>query len=278
MRNRYQKFILIYLLFLFVYWIALQISGLQISNYNFGYSFLFSLVPLIGGVLGMVKSKIWGRLKSTLGKGIFFTSFGLFLWGSGSMVWSYYNFVEQIAAPYPSLADFGFAPSIFFWIIGSWYLAKASGAFYALKKNRLAQIFASLSFVGLSTLAYYMLVIVARGGVVVPEGETPLKVVLDIAYPLGDFLALVLAFLVYTLSSKYLGGLYKSAIASILIGLGIMYFADFSFSYTTTNGTFFVGSWVDLLLTLGLFFMTFGILGFSTKPQSKIPNKHEDQK
>jgi len=267
MKNKPQKLLVAYLGLLAVYWVFLHMSMLKTSNYNFLYSFLFSLIPLIGGITGMLKSDIWGKLKSSLGKAIFYTSFGLFLWGAGSMVWSYYNFVEKIAAPYPSLADFGFAPSIFFWAVGAVYLSKASGARFGFKNSHFAKAFTFIVPPLILGASYYLLVRVARGGVLVPVGETPLKLILDIAYPFGDFIALTLASVILGLSFKYFGGYFKPSIVSWLAGLAVMYFADFAFSYTTTNATFFNGSWVDGLLTVGLFLMTFGILGFATKPK-----------
>ena len=41
-----------------------------------------------------------------------------------------------------------------------------------------------------------------------------------------------------------------------------MTIADAVFSYTTTVGTFYNGQFGDLLLTTGLFLLTFGALGF----------------
>jgi hypothetical protein len=78
----------------------------------------------------------------------------------------------------------------------------------------------------MQTLSYYVLVVVARGGVLVPEGETMLKYILDIAYPLGSFLALTISAIVSGLSFKYLGGRYLYDIYSILLGLAVMTFAD----------------------------------------------------
>ena len=262
--NLYQKVFSGYLLFLVIYWVILFQSGEKTSFYNLLYSFLFSLVPLIGGLIGMFKSKIWGRFKSAVGKAIFFISLGLFLWGSGSMVWSYYNFFLGEPAPYPSLADLGFAPSIFFYGLGAIFLAKATGAKYGLRNN-FAKVFVTLAPLVLLAFSYYLLVTVARGGVLVPEGETGLKTILDLAYPLGDFLALTIAVIISGLSFRYLGGRYLFDIISILLGLAVMTFADAVFSYTTTVGTFYNGQFGDLLLTLGLFFITFGVLGFCSK-------------
>lgn len=214
----------------------------------------------------MFKSRLWGGLGSALGRAIFFISLGLFLWGCGENIWSYYNFVLSVPAPYPSVADIGFAPSIFFWLLGVANLAKSTGATYAFKKNVNAKGLAVLLPISLLIPSYFIQIVVARGGTLVPSGETFLKVVLDIAYPFGDFLALTLAALVFLLSYKHIGGMYRAAVSFILLGLAVMYFADSVFSYTTTKGTYYNANWGDLLLTLGLFFLTYGILAFATKP------------
>src|SRR4051812_40014849 len=169
-KNIYQKLALAYLLLVLAYWVVLHIHGSKTSNYNYFYSFLFSLTPLIGGLIGMWRSSIWGRLKSSTGKAVFFVSLGLFLWGAGSMIWSWYNFVPKVSAPYPSLADIGFAPSIFFWGLGVWFLSKASGARFAFKNSRKARFFAILVPIIAIAASYYLLVTVARDGVIVPSG------------------------------------------------------------------------------------------------------------
>lgn len=267
--NLYQKIILfVYLIVLFI-WTYIQVTKSVANEINYIFSFVFGLIPFFGGLLGMYIALGWGGFKSIVGKAIFFFSLGLFLWGFGENIWSFYNFFRNQPAPYPSLADLGFAPSIFFWIIGMSYFARASGALHVLKKSVKAKIFVAITPILLLVVSYYLLVNVARNGVLVPAGESTLKVILDIAYPLGDFLALTLALIVTTLTTKYLGGYYRVAIASMLAGLTLMYFGDFSFSYTTTIGSFYNGNWGDLLLSAGTFLMTFGILGFYSRPGAK---------
>lgn len=261
MINRYQKILILYFVLVVIFWATLFFNHQTSGIYNFLYSFLFSLIPLLGGLLGMFGSKIWGGLNSHIGKAIFFLSLGLLLWGAGSMVWSYYNIVAQIDMPYPSLADLGFAPSIFFYGLGGFYLSKATGAKFGLR-NKAAKLFVTLAPLIILAVSYYILVVVARGGVLVPDGESLLKTVLDIAYPLGDFVSLTIAIIVSGLSFKYLGGKYLPDIVAILIGLAVMYVGDFVFSYTTTVGTFYNGNYGDLILTIGLFLLTFGALGF----------------
>ncbi|TSC86861.1 MAG: Membrane protein [Microgenomates group bacterium Gr01-1014_7] len=262
--NVYQKVSLAFLVFLVVFWVLLFNSGSKEGFYNYLYSFLFGLIPLIGGFIAMVKSRMWGGFGSAVGKAVFFIGLGLFCWGFGETIWSYYNFFLGEPAPYPSLADLGFAPSIFFYGLGTVYLAKATGAKYGLRNN-FAKVFVALAPIILLGISYYFLVVIARGGVLVPLGETPLKIVLDIAYPLGDFLALTIAVIISGLSFQYLGGKYLYDIISILAGLAVMTVADAVFSYTTTVGTFYNGQFGDLLLTTGLFLLTFGVLGFCSK-------------
>src|SRR3989442_1751801 len=127
------------------------------------------------------------------------------------MIWSFYNFFLHTAAPYPSLADFGFAPSIFFYGLGTYYLSKVTGAKFGLR-SKVSKFFVIVAPFIIFALSYYILVTVARGGVLLPQGESLLKTILDIAYPLGDFLALTIAIIVSGLSFKYLGGRYTSDI------------------------------------------------------------------
>jgi hypothetical protein len=276
--NSFQKVLTVFFIVIAFFWAALFATKTKSGNLNYWYSFLFGLIPLFGGLVGMAKSSIWGGLKSTLGRAIFFISLGLLLWGLGETIWSYYNFFKGVAAPYPSLADLGFGPSIFFWILGTAYLAIASGAWFALKKNKWAKILTIIVPLALLIPSYYIQVKLARGGTLVPESEPPLKLALDIAYPLGDFLALVIASIVFGISYRYFGGYYRKAIVSILFGLAVMYCADSIFAYTTTKETYYNANWGDLLLSIGVFLLSWGVLAFASKPSSSLNKESVDPK
>jgi hypothetical protein len=105
--------------------------------------------------------------------------------------------------------------------------------------------------------------VIARGGMIINHVDSKIKVFLDILYPFSGFINLTLAIIISGLSFNYLGGKFKYDVISILLGLSIMFVADFIFSYTTTIGTYYSGNFGDLMLTLGLFFITYGVLGFS---------------
>lgn len=259
--NTPQKLTTGFYVLLVVFWLVLFVTGTKEGFYNYLYSFLFGLIPLAGGLLAMISAKRWGGFTSAIGKAVFFIGLGLFLWGGGETIWSYYNFFLNEPAPYPSLADIGFAPSIFFYGLGAIYLSKATGAKYGLR-NPYAKAFAVIAPIVIFAISYYVLVTIARGGVLVPVGETSLKVVLDIVYPLGDFLAFAIAVVVSGLSFKYMGGRYALDVSAILLGLFVMFIGDSIFSYTTTTGTFYNAQFGDLVLTTGLFLLTYGVIGF----------------
>ncbi len=252
---------------LVVLWAVLFFTGTTEGFYNYFYSFLFGLIPFFSGIVAMKASWMWGGFKTAIGKAVFFIGLGIFLWGCGENIWSYYNFFMGVPAPYPSLADLGFAPSIFFYGLGAFYLSKVTGAKFGLR-NVYAKIFVVVAPLVLLALSYYAFVILARGGVLVPEGETALKTILDIAYPFGDFVGVTLAAVISGLSFRYMGGRYTLDIVAILLGLAVMTAADFIFSYTTTVGTYYNGNFGDLMLTTGLFFLSFGVLGFTKIKES----------
>lgn len=265
--NTLQKVSLVSFGFLVAFWILLFITGTTEGFYNYLYSFLFGLIPFCAGIIAMNSSRVWGGFKTAIGRAVFFIGLGIFLWGCGENIWSFYNFFMGIPAPYPSIADIGFAPSIFFYGLGAFYLSSVTGAKFGLR-NLYAKVFVLVAPIVLLSLSYYAFIIVAREGVLVPEGETALKTILDIAYPLGDFIAVTLAAVISGLSFRYMGGRYTLDIVTILLGLAVMTVADFIFSYTTTVGTYYNGNFGDLMLTTGLFLLSFGVLGFSKIKES----------
>jgi hypothetical protein len=256
-----QKVCLSFFIILVLFWSTLFFLGIKEGFYNYLYSFLFGLTPLVAGLVAMFRSKIWGGLKSSIGKATFFIGLGIFVWGCGELIWSYYNFFLQEPAPYPSWADLGFAPSIFFYGLGAAFLASATGAKFGLR-NKIAKAFVILAPFVILAFSYYIIIDVAREGFLVAAGDPVLKTILDIAYPLGDFVALTIAVIISGLSFQYLGGKYKYDIYFILAGLGVMFIGDTVFSYATTVGTYYNANFGDLLLTTGLFFLSFGVLGF----------------
>lgn len=266
--NTFQMFLTIYLVFLVVFWIGLISSGLKTSNWNYIYSILFSLVPFIGGFVGFILSGP-RRSFSNIGKAVFFISLGLFSWGSGSMIWAGYNFFQNLSVPYPSLADLGYFPAYFFWITGIIYLSRATGAKFELKQKKSKFFLLVIPFI-IITLSYYFLLFLIKRSYVI---DNYVKIFFDLAYPSMDIVILTIAVIIFGLSVNFFGGKYKLSIFAILCGFTSMYFADFTFSYTTSLNIYFNGDFGDFIFTIALYLMTWGTLSFYLTPKKISSHK-----
>jgi hypothetical protein len=261
--NKYTSFLLGFFLLNIIYWIGIQTSNIKTLPINLLFSFSTAVLAFVGGVMGLFVSRHWGGRKSAVGKAIQLMSIGTISWSLGNFVWSYYTFFLHTDIPYPSLADVGYISAVPLWMIGVFYLSKATGAKYSLKKKS-GQFYLIILPIITFVISYYLLVTVARGGQITSGGGF-LKTFFDFAYPLGDVIIITIALLMYGLSFRYLGGNYKWPVLITLIGYLVMFSADFTFSYTTTIGTYYNGSYPDMLFAAAMFVISFGINSFDAK-------------
>lgn len=217
-----------------------------------------AIIPLVGGILGLKNSTAWGGWKSIMGRGSLFLSLGLIAWASGMVAWNYYIFFTDIEIPYPSLADVGYVLGLLCFVIGIPILSKAVGVKFALR-NRQGKVLLFVIPIIVIIISVYLLINVARGGVLVNSSESYLKLFFDLLYPLGDVVILTATSLVYFLSKNLLGGRYKVPILVLLAGFLMFYISDFMFSYTTTLGTYFNGHLVDFLFTTTMFVLSLSL-------------------
>lgn len=265
--NGAQKHAAWYVGAMIIFWLILASTHTTSGTFNYFFSFAMSLLPFLGGIFAIVSIKDSKENKGFIHKGILFGGIGLFLWGCGEIIWSYYNFVQGVAAPYPSFADLGFAPSVFFYCIGTIYLARAAGADFGLQR-KYAKFFIVFASLVMFAFSYYVLIVIARQGVLVTPGDPLLKSIFDLAYPIGDFVSLTAAVVLSGLSFSFIAKEYRLAIISVLGGLAIMFVADSVFSYTTSIGNYYNGNFGDLIFTIGLFLLSFGFFGFLPKTEN----------
>lgn len=234
-----------------IFWVSIarnpehEVAGLYMQ-------LLLFVVPFIGSLVGFHNSKRWGGLKSSLGKAVGFISAGVFSWSIGMLFWCYYIFIAQIEIPYPSLADAAFILSWPLWAIGILFLSKATGVRFALREMSGKVLLGIVPVVAIA-LAYYLLVPIARGGVLEFDTLDKWKLFFDLFYPIGSAVILTLTLTFFSLSSGFLGGRYRAPITVLTLALLVNFFADIMFSYTTTNETYYNGSFVDMLFVTGMF-------------------------
>jgi hypothetical protein len=253
------KITLVLFIGLFFWWIYLQIFNKgDFSLQNQIFSALYGSIALCGGIIGFQIAKKWGGLKSVIGKAISFLSFGLLAQVFGQITYSFYTFFFKIEIPYPSLGDLGYFGSIILYSIGLLYLAKATGVIFKLKnlKNKLVTLVvpAVLLFV-----SYWIFLKDYQF-----DWKSPLKILLDFGYPLGDAFYISIALLIYYLSRGILGGIMKSKIIFLLFALLIQFLADYSFLYMSYYGEMHPGSVNDFIYLLAYYFMTISLIEFLT--------------
>lgn len=261
--NIYSSFLVGFFVLMLIYWQGLQMSHTTDLPINLGYSFSTAVLAFFGGVFGILISRRWGGVKSAVGKAVLLMSLGTLVWSLGNFVWSYYIFFLHTEIPYPSLADIGYSLAVPMWVAGVYFLSQATGARFTLRKARGRMMLVVLPVLA-ALVSYYFLFVVARGSSMEVEGGL-LKIFLDFYYPIGDWIILTVSFLLFGLSWEYLGGRFRLPVFILLIGFVFMFMADFSFSYTTTVGSYFNGSYPDLLFATALFVMGFGINSLDTK-------------
>lgn len=234
-----------------------------------------AVIPFVGGILGLQNAIAWGGKKSVMGRSSLFLSFGLITWASGMVAWNYYIFFTNIEVPYPSFADVGYVLGLFCFVMGISILAKAVGVKFALR-NIQGKILLFVIPVVVSMISIYLLIDIARGGVLFDPSTGYLKLSFDLLYPLGDVVILTVTTLIYFLSKNILGGAYKTPVLVLFTGFCIFYISDFMFSYTTTIGTYFNGHLVDFLFTTAMFVLSLGLSMLSSNRNGNAISQRYD--
>lgn len=229
-----------------VTWAAIYFSHTVAKQVNYWWQVGMGLSALLFAVFGILTSAKWSWLKSGVGRGVFFSSLALFMWGVGQMGWSYFLFVNpNVQSPPSHLLDIADFSAIPLWFIGILMLYKATGARYGLRHTR-NKLIVALIILFMSVLSWYLLVDVARGGTSYFK-EPFWEQFFDLGYSIGDAVIATIAIGIYLLSRKLLGGRFKLPILVILAGFILLYFADFLYSYLAGNNTYYNGDLADLL-------------------------------
>ncbi len=235
-------------------------SGLQMQ-------LLLFLIPFIGAIVGFCNAKRWGGLKSSLGKAVGFVSAGTLFWAIGMLIWCYYIFIAKVEIPYPSFADAAFILSWPLWTLGVLHLSRATGVKFALKKTSGKVLLFIVPLIAMA-LAYYLLVPLARGGVIELDPTNAWKLFFDLFYPIGSAVIFALTLTFFSLSSGFLGGKYRTPILVLMLAFLVNFFADITFSYTTTNETYFNGYYPDMLFATGMFLFSLSLVLMSPRGEA----------
>lgn len=233
------------------WWALLFFTNTRGQYINYWWQVFMGITALLYALLGILTAAKWGWLKSGVGRGIFFISLGLMMWGLGQLGWSWYLFADPSIEAVPShIPDYIYFSALPLWFFGILELSKSTGARYGLKKTS-GKILVLLLSIIMVILSWYFLVEVARGGMgYFNQGQDFITTFFDLGYSIGDAIMLTIVFAIFGLSWKILGGRFRVPIVTILSGFLLLYFADFSFSYFNGKGEYFNGNTTDLFFFL----------------------------
>lgn len=237
-----------------VWWATIYYRGLVEGTENDTFTLVYALLPLWGGIIGLVTAKRWGGIKSVLGKSLIMFSLGLLGQFFGQALYSYYIYILGIDDPYPSIGDIGFFSTGFFYIYGLVLLARAVGIKFSLQGIwKKAQAFI-IPLVILATS--YNLFLSGYSF----EDASLINVILDFGYPIVNAVYVSIAILVFLLSRKTLGGIMRGPLLILIVALILEYVADSMFDYQINNDLWYVGGTNDFTYLLAYGLMAFSLI------------------
>jgi PAS domain S-box-containing protein len=156
-------------------------------------------------------------------------------WGIGEVVWSVYEVGLRVRVPFPSAADAGFLLAIPFAVAGVFAFTSAPSRLTTRGEALLAGAIVALSLL-------FVAWAIGLGNVYDLSSASPLARLIGLAYPVGDIITITVLVLALRRARRTELG----RMLLLLGGLAAAAFADSSFAYLTTSGSYgAVGRLVD---------------------------------
>jgi hypothetical protein len=262
-----------------VWWVVINytnggnVEGAVRDNYTDTYS----IIALLGSIVGVTIAKKWGLLKSIFGKTLFYFSIGLLLQFFGQFTYALYFRIGHIELAFPNIGDLFYISTSFAYILAVYYLLKV----VIIKKGIFTPrwvLITSLAATGvlawLSYISFLNLAIQDERGLIYQ--------VLNVAYPLVQAFYFILGFIALMQSKRLSGGKLFRPVSFILLALFVQYLADFTFLYTSYHQAWEAAGTNDLIYVLAYGFMIVAIImvdrvRISTTPQQTSKNEIEQE-
>lgn len=197
-----------------------------------------------------ISRRIWG-----------FFALGILLWTVAEAVWAYYELILMVETPYPSAADF-------FWVLGYLPLFLGLATRYktldvTVDPRRKLTILTFVALLFLITVYFVFIPIISEF-----DQQRLVESLLNIFYPTGDLVLLVLTSLVFFSMGE---GRFALTWRFILSGFLIMSVADLVFSYLSWYGLYHpdgstnvISILVDFAYLLSYTLLSLGIYAYNT--------------
>lgn len=219
---------------------------------DFMYFFSNAFYPFVAGVAvvmsGFALRKYWGNPGDKFSKIWVGFTFGMVFWFLGELGWAIYALLLNVEVPYPSIADVA-------WLIGYLPLFAALLLYirafrFAISKKMYTVAELAISIASLAIFTFLVSSILT----VAAEDETTTLVV-DIAYPALDLVLLSLSILGLLIFARG-----KIAKAWLFINGAILMnvVGDILFSFTTLQGSYYNGHFLELFFAWGYILFALG--------------------
>jgi hypothetical protein len=254
-KNKLLRYISLFFLGLSIWWLSIYVRGLTEGPENDYFILIYPVLPLIGGIYGLISAKKWGGLKSSFGKAVSLLSLGFLAQFFGQILYVYYQLYLHIEVPYPSVGDWFYFASVILYLVGTYQLASVAGIKLTLKTIHGKLLALAVPFLIL-LLSYFILL---QGY----EADWSDKVVvfLDFGYPILQAVSTSIALLIVLISKDILGGLMRKPVMLLVLALVAQAVSDFVFSYQVSREevTFYAAGTNDYMFAFAYFLMTIAL-------------------
>lgn len=249
---------LIFVCYLFLWFVIHIVVKTTDGVLNNAFADSYGILAGAGGIIALHIASKWEYLRSYVGKAIFYLSLGLLAQFLGQLSYTVLFYVYNIENAYPAFGEVFYLATIPLYIMGVWYIAKASGFTLNSKsydKTASAVVIPAI----LLGISYYMFFRTYDAT------DLPFSIVfLDYIYPIGQALFVSLAIVTYYATKKTLGGVMRERVLFILFALFFQYIADSMFIYETRSEIWYAGGLSDMMFLISYFLMTVGLIQFDT--------------
>jgi diguanylate cyclase (GGDEF)-like protein/PAS domain S-box-containing protein len=193
------------------------------------------------GIFAVVAAFVVSRRASSAGSRVAWALIGLGFaaYAFGDLAWFWFEVVEGVEVPFPSVADVGYLGFFPLMLLGLARLPREQ------PEGRLrSALDMAIVIVGSGAVIWWLVL----GPVVAASGGDPADVLLGLAYPVGDTLVL------FALLAALLGRLTETsrAVVSLLaVGLALNIAADLTYARLVIEESYTSGMWLDLMYILG---------------------------
>lgn len=227
--NKVLRYVLIFFLLMTGWWIYMYLNRITEGTHTNLFLLAYPILTIVGGVYGLIFARKWGGFRSTFGSAVSIFALGLLAQTMGQYLYNYYQVLQGIEVPYPSIGDLFYFGSVILYLIGAIQLARVAGIRFSL-----CTIQGKLKAIVIPLLVLFISYAVLLQGYEADWSDKAI-VFLDFGYPIGQAAYLSVALLALLISKDILGGLMRKPIMLLLAALTMQFIADFTFSYQVSR-------------------------------------------